>query len=262
MIKISKKNIQYFPSFTGDRNGSHAYNVGQPLSVKVEEGGAMNLSIKDSPRSDGVKSNGVHAANIPLPLLDARGVKSVTNNTLRVISGVPRMLNIDSNVSSASMSDHDSEGGHDHVTNGQAQQDFGVSSESANDKKRRRKQTSVPPDSKDQRYWARRIKNNEAAKRSRDMRIQREKVIFDENSRLENAVKELKADQEKLTTENKELKLKMSFILEENARLQDIIRNIQAQQQEQQQMDEEMDGGHNSRINGQATVTTNGIHYK
>merc|ERR1711997_672231 len=122
---------------TGDRNGSHAYNVGQPLSVKVEEGGAMNLSIKDSPRSDGVKSNGVvHATNIPLPLLDARGVKSGTNNTLRVISGVPRMLNIDSNVSSASMSDHDSEGGHDHVTNGangvaQQDYDFGVSSESA-----------------------------------------------------------------------------------------------------------------------------------
>ena len=228
----------------------------------------MNLSIKDSPRSDGVKSNGVHATNIPLPLLDARGVKSGTNNTLRVISsGVPRMLNIDSNISSASMSDHDSEGGHDHVTNGangvaQQDYDFGVSSESANDKKRRRKQTSVPPDSKDQRYWARRIKNNEAAKRSRDMRIQREKVIFDENSRLENAVKDLKSDQEKLTTENKELKLKMSFILEENARLQDIIRNIQAQQQEQQQMDEEMDAGHNSRINGQTTVTTNGIHYK
>merc|ERR1712110_845412 len=132
----------------------------------------------------------------------------------------------------------------------------------ASDKKRRRKQTSVPPASKDQRYWARRLKNNEAAKRSRDMRIQREKIIFDENSRLENAVKDLKTDQEKLTTENKELKLKMSFILEENARLQDIIRNIQAQQQEQQQMDEEMDAGHNSRINGQTTVTTNGIHYK
>merc|ERR1712110_257307 len=227
----------------------------------------MNLSIKDSPRSDGVKSNGVvHANNIPLPLLDARGVKSGTNNTLRVISGVPRLLNIDSNVSSASMSDHDSEGGHDHVTNGangvaEQDYDFGVSSE-PNDKKRRRKQTSVPPDNKDQRYWARRIKNNEAAKRSRDMRIQREKVIFDENSRLENAVKDLKTDQEKLTTENKELKLKMSFILEENARLQDIIRNIQAQQQEQQQMDEEMDAGHNSRINGQTTVTTDGIHYK
>merc|ERR1712020_120426 len=134
---------------TGDRKGSHAYNVGQPLSVKVEEGGVMNLSIKDSPRSDGVKSNGVHATNIPLPLLDARGVKSGTNNTLRVISGVPRMLNTDSNVSSASMSDHDSEGGHDHVTNGangvaEQDYDFGVSSE-PNDKKRRRKQTSVPP---------------------------------------------------------------------------------------------------------------------
>ena len=48
------------------------------------------------------------------------------------------------------------------------------------------------------------------------MRIQREKIIFDENTRLEAMVKELKSDQERLTTENKELKLKMEFILEEN----------------------------------------------
>ena len=43
----------------------------------------------------------------------------------------------------------------------------------------------MPADNKDERYWARRLKNNEAAKKSRDMRIKREKVIFEENIRLE-----------------------------------------------------------------------------
>ncbi len=42
--------------------------------------------------------------------------------------------------------------------------------------RKRRKQTHVPEENKDERYWARRLKNNEAAKRSRDMRIKREKV--------------------------------------------------------------------------------------
>ena len=52
----------------------------------------------------------------------------------------------------------------------------------------------------DFRYWARRLKNNQAAKRSRDMRIQREKIIFDENSRLEGQNKELRRDMDQLTT--------------------------------------------------------------
>ena len=52
----------------------------------------------------------------------------------------------------------------------------------------------------DFRYWARRLKNNQAAKRSRDMRIQREKIIFDENSRLEGQNKELRRDVDQLTT--------------------------------------------------------------
>ena len=49
--------------------------------------------------------------------------------------------------------------------------------------RKRRKQTHVPEQNKDDRYWARRLKNNEAAKRSRDMRIKREKVVFEENAR-------------------------------------------------------------------------------
>ena len=197
--------------------------IGQQLNVKVEEGGAMNLSIKDSSPPDMSKTNGAHVNGIPLSLLDGRAVNSGSTTALRSNPGLPYVLNTDSNVSSASLSDLESEGGQENGM--QHHGDLNMGSEPL-DKKRRRKQTSAPPASKDQRYWARRLKNNEAAKRSRDMRIQREKIIFDENNRLENTIKELKTDQEKLTTENKELKLKMQFILEENARLQDIIRNI------------------------------------
>ena len=81
----------------------------------------------------------------------------------------------------------------------------------------------MPADNKDERYWARRLKNNEAAKKSRDMRIKREKVIFEENIRLENMVNELKSENENLSTENKELHLKLGLILEENARLKSLF---------------------------------------
>ena len=233
---------------TSSSRGHGGMNV-QQLSVNVEEGGAMNLSIKDSPRSDVSKSN--FNSSISLPVYDGQPVNSAAS--LRPSAGVS--LNTDSNVSSASMSDtNESECGQESTLHHVTQE--GITTES--DKKRRRKQTSVPPASKDQRYWARRLKNNEAAKRSRDMRIQREKIIFDENARLEARTKELKADTGKLTTENKELKLKMQFILEENARLQEIIRNIQVQQHEQQQLEEEMDDSH--RVNG--GIITNGVHYK
>merc|ERR1712038_1756218 len=199
--------------------------------------------------NDMSKTNVAHVNGIPLPLLDGRAVNSGPTGALRLNAGLQYVLNTDSNVSSASLSDLESEGGQDNGLigmNGAPQQHDDMSNEPS-DKKRRRKQTSVPPGSKDQRYWARRLKNNEAAKRSRDMRIQREKIIFDENQQLEALVKELKSDKEQLTTENKELKLKMEFILEENARLQDIIRNVQVQQHEHRQIEEEMDG---SRING------------
>merc|ERR1711997_1175073 len=67
--------------------------------------------------------------------------------------------------------------------------------------RKRRKQTHVPDNNKDERYWARRLKNNEAAKKSRDMRIKREKVIFEENVRLENMVKDLRSDNDSYITE-------------------------------------------------------------
>lgn len=89
--------------------------------------------------------------------------------------------------------------------------------------RKRRKQTHVPDGNKDEKYWARRLKNNEAAKKSRDMRIRREKVIFEENMRLESMVKELRNENEALSTENKELQLKLGFILDENVRLQSLI---------------------------------------
>jgi len=89
--------------------------------------------------------------------------------------------------------------------------------------RKRRKQTHVPDNSKDDRYWARRLKNNEAAKKSRDMRIRREKVIFEENVRLENMVKDLRADNDSYITENKELHLKLGIILDENARLKAML---------------------------------------
>ena len=60
--------------------------------------------------------------------------------------------------------------------------------------RKRRKQTHVPVESKDDKYWARRMKNNEAAKRSRDMRIKREKVVFEENSRLEQDNREMRTE--------------------------------------------------------------------
>merc|ERR1712012_1541968 len=89
--------------------------------------------------------------------------------------------------------------------------------------RKRRKQTHVPDGNKDEKYWARRLKNNEAAKKSRDMRTRREKVIFEENMRLESMVKELRNENEALSTENKELQLKLGFILDENVRLQSLI---------------------------------------
>ena len=89
--------------------------------------------------------------------------------------------------------------------------------------RKRRRQTHVPENNKDERYWARRLKNNEAAKKSRDMRIKREKVIFEENMRLENIAKELQSENNVLSTENKELHLKLGLILDENARLKSLM---------------------------------------
>jgi leukemia factor-related protein len=89
--------------------------------------------------------------------------------------------------------------------------------------RKRRRQTHVPENNKDERYWARRLKNNEAAKKSRDMRTKREKVIVEENMRLENMAKELQSENNILSTENKELHLKLGLILDENARLKSLM---------------------------------------
>ncbi|EDO27663.1 predicted protein, partial [Nematostella vectensis] len=64
-------------------------------------------------------------------------------------------------------------------------------------KKARRK--FVPDQEKDDRYWARRVKNNVAARRSRDMRRQKEieismkwKQLEKENARLREELQQLK----------------------------------------------------------------------
>ena len=59
------------------------------------------------------------------------------------------------------------------------------------------------------------------------MRIKREKVIFEENVRLENMIKDLKSDNDSYSTENKELHLKLEFIMDENARLKQIINDME-----------------------------------
>jgi dynactin complex subunit len=63
-------------------------------------------------------------------------------------------------------------------------------------------------------------------------------VIFEENSRLEEILSEQKAEMDRLSTENKELHLKMDIILEENRRLKAIL-NASGQQQQQQHHQEE-----------------------
>ena len=70
--------------------------------------------------------------------------------------------------------------------------------------------------------WA----DNEAAKKSSDMRIEREKVILEEMVRLDNMIKDLKNDNDSYSNENKELCLKLRVILDENARLGNILRDM------------------------------------
>ena len=59
------------------------------------------------------------------------------------------------------------------------------------------------------------------------MRIKREKVIFEENVRLENMIKDLKSDNDSYSTENKELHLRLDFVMEENVRLKQIINEME-----------------------------------
>ena len=113
--------------------------------------------------------------------------------------------------------------------------------------RKRRKQTHVPDSNKDDRYWARRMKNNEAAKRSRDMRIKREKIVFEENSRLERENSDFKLEIERLVTENKEVHLKLDLIMEENTRLKSLLLTYQAREEiQRKRMSGEFDD-HNHR---------------
>ena len=62
-------------------------------------------------------------------------------------------------------------------------------------------------------------------KKRSDMRIKREKVLIKEIVRQENVIKDLKNDNGSYSTENKELQLKLDFVLDENARLRNILRH-------------------------------------
>ncbi|XP_059469120.1 thyrotroph embryonic factor-like isoform X2 [Neocloeon triangulifer] len=75
--------------------------------------------------------------------------------------------------------------------------------------KKSRKQF-VPDDLKDDRYWARRRKNNMAAKRSRDARRAKENQIVVRASFLEQQNADLKTENEKLKSENKKLKAELA----------------------------------------------------
>ena len=59
------------------------------------------------------------------------------------------------------------------------------------------------------------------------MRIKREKVIFEENVRLETIIKDLKNDNDSYSTENKELQLRLDFVMDENARLKHIVNDME-----------------------------------
>lgn len=59
------------------------------------------------------------------------------------------------------------------------------------------------------------------------MRIKREKVIFEENVKLENMIKDLKNENDSYCTENKELHLRLDFIMDENTRLKSIINDME-----------------------------------
>ena len=62
-------------------------------------------------------------------------------------------------------------------------------------------------------------------KKRSDMRIKREMVLIKEIVRQENVIKDLKNDNGSYSTENKELQLKLDFVLDENARLRNILRH-------------------------------------
>ena len=74
----------------------------------------------------------------------------------------------------------------------------------------------------------RKISHDESLwKKRSDMRIQREKVLIEEIVRQENMIKDLKNDNDSYSTENKELQLRLDFVLDENVRLKQIIHDME-----------------------------------
>ena len=67
-------------------------------------------------------------------------------------------------------------------------------------------------------------------KKRSDMRIKREMVLIKEIVRQENVIKDLKNDNGSYSTENKELQLRLAFVLDENARLRNILRHRDQEQ--------------------------------
>ena len=68
----------------------------------------------------------------------------------------------------------------------------------------------VAEDLKDDKYWARRKKNNVAAKRSRDARRIKENQIAMRAAFLERENDKLKEELDKMKSENKELKSRLT----------------------------------------------------
>ena len=75
--------------------------------------------------------------------------------------------------------------------------------------KRSRKE-SVPPENKDDKYWKRRAKNNEAAKRSRDLRREKESQIMQRVQVLERENSILHGELQTVSEENKDLKERLA----------------------------------------------------
>lgn len=70
---------------------------------------------------------------------------------------------------------------------------------------RKAKRRFIADDNKDDKYWKRRIRNNEAARRSRDMRRQREIEISEKWKQLERENERLKKEVQKLKEKASEL---------------------------------------------------------
>ena len=71
-------------------------------------------------------------------------------------------------------------------------------------------QIFVAEDAKDDKYWARRKKNNVAAKRSRDARRVKENQVAMRAAFLERQFEKMKADLAVAVKENAELKLRLA----------------------------------------------------